>query len=381
MRILINALSVGSLSGVHVLFGHLTQLSRMTEGAHEFVVLHHPHDSFVDRCAATNVSWQAAPAGMQNWLKRSIWESVCLPRNLRNQSIDLMFTPSGTAIPNCPIPQISLAQNPWCLVPGLHQSATQRLKAGLQRRAYRQAMRTAALMIYNSHHIESLYRANAGGSIENSSAVVYQAIDDETHVLADAARRSVSKHPGRILSVSAMAHWKGVETGVQALAELRRRGIEAQLRLVGPWPDSSYERLVRSEICRLKLGDHVTITGQVSREQLHREYAEATVFCLMSRCESFGIPAVEAQAFGTPVVGSDVCAMPEICGDGGRFAPAGDALATTDLLEPLLTNPTHWNTLSQAAVSNADRFRWSLCSAPLKDLLSQVGRTAGLAAC
>lgn len=366
MRVLVNALSIGSLSGRHVLYGHLQQLVNWTAGTHEFVVLHAPQEKPPANLQQANVTWKAAPSAAVHWTTRSLWETWEMPAWLSRHGCDLYFTPNGTVLPRCPVPQISLAQNPWSLMPGIPHTWAERAKARLQRAAYRHAWQTASLMVYNSQHMRDLYRQNANGLPEGRGCIAYQGVNDTTF---DAAARSqVERHPDTIVSVSTMARWKGAETLVRAVDLLQKRGVEARLRLVGSWPHRDYERHVRREVSRLKLEDRITIVGEVPVEQLHREYSSARVFALMSRCESFGIPAVEAQAFGTPVVGATGCAMPEIGGEGGVFGPPGDAIATADLLEPLLTDNAAWNLMSQRAQTNVRRFRWEQCSRPLLEM-------------
>jgi glycosyltransferase involved in cell wall biosynthesis len=231
-------------------------------------------------------------------------------------------------------------------------------------------------MAYNSEHMRELYRRNAAGVAERANVIAHQGIDDAVHDRAAALRGSTPKDRWTVLAVSVMAHWKGIETLVGAVAALRRRGVPAQLRLVGPWPDAAYQRVVRREISRHALDDAVAITGEVSTGRLWREYASARVFALTSRCESFGIPAIEAQAFATPVVGADACAMPDICGDGGVFGPAGDVAGTADRLERLLTDDDRWQQLSDAAARNAARYRWSVCSQPLRAMFELASRSA-----
>lgn len=369
MRVMVNALSIGSLSGRHVLYGHLQQLVRWTADTHEYVVLHAPHEQPPANLQQANVDWTPAPKSAVHWTTRSLWETWEIPSWLKRFGCGLYFTPNGTVLPRCPVPQISLAQNPWCLMPGVPHTWAERAKARLQRTAYRNAWQQASLMVYNSQHMRDLYRQNAGGRPEGRACIAYQGINDATFAAADAARNQIERQPNTIVSVSTMARWKGAETLVRALDQLRHRGVRAQLRLVGSWPHRDYERLVRQEITRLQLEHQVTIVGEVSVEQLQHEYASARVFALMSRCESFGIPAVEAQTFGTPVVGATGCAMPEIGGEGGVFGHPGDPVTTADLLEPLLSDDTAWKMLSQRAVANASRYHWPECSHPLVNAL------------
>lgn len=109
----------------------------------------------------------------------------------------------------------------------------------------------------------------------------------------------------------------------------------------------------------------MSIKGKVSQSELQDHYATHQVYCLMSQCESFGIPAVEAQAYGTPVVGSTSCAMPEIGGDGGVYTDPLNIKGTAGLLEKCLTNREYWANLSARALINVERYHWSECTKPL----------------
>lgn len=373
MRVLVNALSLGSLSGRHVLYGHLRQLVKWTANTHEFVILHAANESPPPFLQQPHVSWLTAPSAAVHWTTRSLWETWELPNWIKRQKCDLYFTPSGTILPRCSVPQVSLAQNPWSLMPGVPQGWTERTKARIQRSAYRYAWRNAALMVYNSRHMHDLYRKNADGLPECRSCIAYQGVNDDTFAAAEQLRATVPRQPMQIVSVSTMARWKGAETLVHAVHLLRQRGVDATLKLVGAWPHADYAQSVKQDIARFQLQPYVEIVGEVSVAQLQREYASARVFALMSHCESFGIPAVEAQAFGTPVVGATGCAMPEIGGEGGVFATPGDPVIAADLLQPLLTDDAHWRSMSTRALTNVKRFHWEHCSQPLMKIFHLNG--------
>lgn len=377
MLVLVNALSANHPSARHVLYGHLQQLAQWTVNEHEYLVVvpamargGKPDKASLQACKSTplslpNVRAMEAPAATARVAPRRLWERWCLPRLIRNEGADLYFTPTGTVLASCPVPQVSLAQNPWCLVDDVPKSLTQRLPAALQRRDYARAQRSADLMLYLSRSLQDLYRANHDVA-PRRSLVVYPAIDEATHESASVhAGTESQRDASTIVAVSFMAQWKGIDQLVRALAALRSREIDARLRLVGPWADASYERAVRSMVAQHGLDGQVTITGRVSQEQLHREFYSARVFALPSRCESFGIPAVEAQAFGTPVVGSSTTAMAEVGGAGGLFCDPDDLEQITEALARLLTDDPYWQQLSNAARQNAARFRWELCSKPL----------------
>jgi glycosyltransferase involved in cell wall biosynthesis len=368
LRVLVNGVSVDMLSARHVLFGHLRQLARWTEQSHQFVVLTAPNETQPLELRRPNIVWQTTSNWTRHWTTRRVWESTVLPGLIREQKIDLYCTPNGMIHHGLPVPQISLAANPWPLVPSIHQTWSERFKARLQRAAFFRAFVTADLMVFISRHLQELFQQYADVPPSRRHIIAHPGINDQTH--EHGLKAGVAgKHALTILSVSAMAPWKGADVVVRALEQVRRH-IPALLRIVGPWPDAAYERLVRDEIRTRGLTGAVTITGRVSGDQLLREYAEAKVFCLMSRCESFGIPAVEAQAHGVPIVGSSTCAMPEICGDGGVFHDPNDVDAVASSLRQLLTDAATWQRFSDAARANADKYRWEVCSRPLLEMFS-----------
>jgi glycosyltransferase involved in cell wall biosynthesis len=374
--ILVNALSVTNQSGLHVLAGHLDSLAE----AFTVAVIARPSMTSLKERFAERVEWIGAPENTSRWLPRAVWEFQALEKIARNTGARFYFTPSGISASRLSIPQVVLCQNPWALVPAARRKKDA-LKAWLQRRAYRQTMRAAEVMVFNSEYMRQAYRRNAGFD-EKRSIIAYQAADEETR------RRSEDwkdrpRAAGQILCVSAMAPHKNVEAVVRALVKLP----EATLRLVGAWPDSRYERKIHDLVSELNLEKRIRFDGFVSREELDRLYAESQVFCLMSRCESFGIPAIEAQLFGTPVVCSKVCAVTEICGEGGLFCDPDDVDAIAGALRALLEGSNDrnnkeveapppskvWEKISDQTRVNADRFQWSECSRPLVEFFAERG--------
>jgi glycosyltransferase involved in cell wall biosynthesis len=367
MRIAFNALSVSNLSGRHVLLGHIRQV--IAAGGARHVLLHHAGNRDLAEALGSELDVFECPPSTVGWLGRAAWEATAMPRVLRRLGAHALFSPAGTTTPRVQIPQLVLAQNPWCVVREVQHGRAAWLKAGLQRLAYRRAQREAALMLFNSEYMRRAYRDNAG-SEPRDALLLLQGLEDETFASGLAAP-SFAERKAEILVVSVMARHKAVEDVVDALAALRRQGVDATLSIVGPWADASYEQQIRRQIEALDLARHATICGKVSRQQLHAHYARARVFCLLSRCESFGIPAVEAQAFGTPCVVADCGAPPEIAGPGGVVVPQGAVEAAAQALARLVTDEAWWQNRSAAARINVQRFRWEACSRPLVDWIGR----------
>ena len=369
-KLLVNALSATNPSGVHVLRGHVGQLADVLRGRVRIVVLGRADMADLRAELGERVEWELAPAATRGWPFRAAWERRHLARILRKHGAGIYFTPSGMAAHLPPgVRQIVFCQNPWALVPAARRRRDA-FKAWLQRRAYRRAMRAADVLVFNSRYMQAAYRANAERE-ERRGLVVYQAAEDATRARA-AAAIDVPRRPNQILCVSVMGPHKNAETLVRALREVRAARPEAQLVFAGSWPDPAYERKIRGLVAALGLETAVEFAGFVARERLDRLYAESRVFCLMSRCESFGIPAIEAQLFGTPVVSSTVCAVPEICGAGGLFRDPDDMAGVAAALRTLLADDLEWRRLSAAARANAARFSWRECSRSLVELVEEM---------
>ncbi len=368
MRIAINALALTNFSGRAVLRGHLRQLA--ATGAHQILVLHHAGNQDLVEDLGSQVEWRICPPETQHWARRAWWESVRLPAQLSAWQTEALLNPTGSIVPGLKLPQLTYAMNPWALVDDFAKSRAEQAKAWLQRRAYANAVRGASAMLYLSAYMERLF-ADAAGAEPRHAQVIYTGLEPELY--AAAGRATQPGDPRNILSVSVMAPHKDVETLVQAVAELRRHyGVtELQVTIAGPWASALYEQKIRALIAALDLTATVEITGALPRADLLDQYRQAGSFCLMSRCESFGIPAVEAQAFATPVVSSNACAIPEVCGAGGLFPQAGDVSGTAAAVHRLIEDGQLHEGLSIAAQDNAARFEWQRVSAPLLDLFAQ----------
>lgn len=104
----------------------------------------------------------------------------------------------------------------------------------------------------------------------------------------------------------------------------------------------------------------VHLIGRVDDDDLPALFREAAAFAYVSLDEGFGVPPLEAMAFGIPVVCSDIPALRETGGDGGAlFAPPLDEGAIAGALVRAVTDSTVIAEARARGPVHAGRYRWS----------------------
>lgn len=113
---------------------------------------------------------------------------------------------------------------------------------------------------------------------------------------------------------------------------------------------------------RLGLSDLVTFVPTVAQAELADWYAAATVVCVPSHNESFGLVAIEAQACGTPIVAARVGGLPTAVADGvsGVLVDRQDPADYAAALRPFVIDPGLRDTMGAKAVLHAAGFSWDM---------------------
>ena len=110
----------------------------------------------------------------------------------------------------------------------------------------------------------------------------------------------------------------------------------------------------------LGLDDVVRFVPPVAQSTLVDWYAAATLVCVPSYNESFGLVAVEAQAAGTPVVAAAVGGLPTVVRDGvsGLLVDSHDPADYAAVMQRVVSQPAFREQLSRGAVRQAGEFAW-----------------------
>lgn len=188
--------------------------------------------------------------------------------------------------------------------------------------------------------------------------------------LINAARNKHPKIDGRILFAGRLEHMKGVDTVIAAFAALAPSHPFAHLVIAG---DGSLRQTLEAQEPALVEAGRISFRGYVPAQRIAVEFAQASIFCGLSRSEALGNVFLEAQAAGCAVVAANTGGIPDIVHDGktGLLVPADDAAATAHALEKLLTDDALRARFCAAGEKNAAAYGWDAIAERYRQLYAQ----------
>jgi glycosyltransferase involved in cell wall biosynthesis len=225
------------------------------------------------------------------------------------------------------------------------------VQASLERLAVRRAAVVVATSRYSRERIVEAY-----GIVATKIVVVPELIDLATWKTERGAEPVSEERPPAVLTVAHMYPRKNLGTLLRAYALLAQDGIQFRGWIVGEGPcRRTWERLRNS----LGLDERVEFLGTIPRRELVDRYRRASVFCLPSRQEGFGIVFLEAMANAVPIVAARAAAVPETVADGevGLLADPDDPGELARHLSVLLTNRELRRAMGQAGRRRVAEYR------------------------
>ncbi|HET6154079.1 MAG TPA: D-inositol-3-phosphate glycosyltransferase [Marmoricola sp.] len=203
-----------------------------------------------------------------------------------------------------------------------------------------------------------------------------------TSMAAARARLGLRQDAEVLAFVGRIQPLKAPDVLLRAAAELIARKPALRDRLVvavvgGPSGSGMEHPTALAELAvSLGIADVVRFVPPVRRDELVDWYAAATLVCVPSYNESFGLVAVEAQAVGTPVVAAAVGGLTTAVVDGrtGFLVDGHDPADYARVFESVISSPRLRETLSHGAVQHASAFGWERTADATLEVYQQAVR-------
>jgi glycosyltransferase involved in cell wall biosynthesis len=174
----------------------------------------------------------------------------------------------------------------------------------------------------------------------------------------DAVPRASVPDPPVVLFVGTMYGYKDVPVAVRAFGRARAQLPAGSRFLIAGKDPGEETAAIERAIAEVDAADSVELLGMVSDERLEELYRSSSVLVLPSRCEGFGLPALEAMGRGLPVIVAATTSLPEVVADAGIQVPAGDVDGFARAMVEVLGDPARQLALSERGLVRAREMSW-----------------------
>ncbi|MGA2743025.1 MAG: glycosyltransferase family 1 protein [Bryobacteraceae bacterium] len=168
-----------------------------------------------------------------------------------------------------------------------------------------------------------------------------------------------------------------VEAFAVAREHLSRHPVYRNLHLVVIGDEISRYPSVRRAVIQTRVEKAVRFLGFVPFEALRVFFESAALFVFPSLYEGFGLPPLEAMATGTPVVASNVSALPEVLGDAALLVNPENVFEIARAIQEALLDDELRSDLIAKGKAQAARYSWDRTAREVLAVYRDVGGSAG----
>jgi glycosyltransferase involved in cell wall biosynthesis len=292
-------------------------------------------------------------------------------RKIRAASPDIVFAPAGSTfawgVPDG-IPLVYASDATFRLVDNYHPNYRNLSPAarGIAERLERNTIARADLVLYPSEWAAESAIRDYGADPARVHVIPWGANLQEA---PDRASVLGFRRPGpcRLLFIGANWKEKGADLAIGTLAELRGRGVDAELVICGCTPPKPVTQDGLTIIPYLDKGD------REQRNRLDQLYRDADFFLLPTQADCYGIVFCEAAAHGVPSIAPATGGVPCAVRDGetGILLPPNATKADyAKVILQAFANPDRLARLKQSSRDAFEaRLNWQAWGRRVSDLM------------
>jgi len=205
------------------------------------------------------------------------------------------------------------------------------------------------------------------GIDEQKISVIYGGISERFNPQKFKIKNQEEKY---ILGVSSIAYHKNFIKLIEAFFYLKTKNIK--LYIVGGINEKIFSKNSAKFLNHIKNNENIKFLGRVHEDTLIQLYSNALCFVYPSLYEGFGLPPLEAQACGCPVVISDIPVFKEIYEDSALYFNPLDPQDIANKIEEIINNNYLRDTLIEKGFKNSKKYRWENSAKQFLSVLEKV---------
>lgn len=318
-----------------------------------------------------------------SWIERAlplrmIGQQLLLPRELKSNACDVLFSPGGTLLRWSPVPTVSMSQNMLPFEPSEARRfgffSFMRLKMDILRYTQGRSFKSADGVIFLTKYAEHAISKSLKG-VSGVTDLIPHGVEPRFLKKPRSPREfescSVEK-PFKVLYVSILMPYKHQVEVAIAASQLHAEGIPIEMRFVGDsW--GKYGQQFRSLLDKLDpKREFLLWSGAKTFESIHCYYQDTDLFVFASSCENLPNILIEAMAAGLPIACSDRGPMPEVLGEAGIYFNPEQPTSIAEVLRKLIYDAPLRAKLADLAMNKAKGYSWERCARDTFTFIAKV---------
>lgn len=183
---------------------------------------------------------------------------------------------------------------------------------------------------------------------------------------------TIAKHP-YFFFIGRLDHRKNIVNIIKAFSDFKFKNKTDHVLLLAGKAGHGYQEILK-ESEKSSFSSDIVFCDYVSDEDLPVILSQAEIFLFPTLYEGFGLPILEAQACGVPVICSNTTSMPEITGDSALLVNPENFQEIGLAIKKLIDNPTLAVRLREKGLENIKSYNWQTFSRETLKILIELSK-------
>ncbi len=291
---------------------------------------------------------------------RLLWEQTLLPFDLKREKVDIFYGPAFTVplFKTCK-QVVAILDLTWFKHRKKHIWIKQLYFRTLIPLAVRQTERVIVISQSTKKDLIKILKVPEDkiAVTHLGTSLAFRVVEDQKKLSGIRTKYNLPRQ--FILFIGVLEPRKNIPGLVRAFSRFKEGTNLSHKLVIGGgrsygWKNKEIFQVIED----LGMDKEIIFTDFILEADLPALYNLADLFVLPSFYEGFGLPILEAQACGCPVITSNISSMPEVGGDAALFVDPDDIKELAEAMRRILTDDKLKAEMIKKGFENLKRFSW-----------------------